>query len=154
MSKDDKAIRVTKENTTTTYRESTVVKKDGSVTHIMTSENESLKTKALRAEYAITDLVDSAMEKAVASVKAKADDLFKSGALEPGYAAAKKDSADISKLSPMLTDLIGTFERTMINIEDYHSYDEQVQILSGYKKLLEEQVNVIDSRLHFVKRVH
>jgi hypothetical protein len=34
-----------------------------------------------------------------------------------------------------------------------HSYPEQVKILTGYKKLLEEQINVIDSRINFVKRL-
>jgi hypothetical protein len=32
-------------------------------------------------------------------------------------------------------------------------YDEQVKLLTGYKKLLEEQINVINSRIDWSKRL-
>jgi hypothetical protein len=32
-------------------------------------------------------------------------------------------------------------------------YDEEVKLLTGYKKLLEEQINVINSRIDWSKRL-
>ncbi len=148
VTEEKKVVRVTKDGSTATYKETEV---RGS-THIMTNDNEELKVKALRAGDAVTDLVDSALDKAAGLVKTKADELIKSGALEPGYAAAKKDSADISRLGPLVTELATIFEDTMTVIQD-HAYEEQVRLLTGYKKLIEEQISVVDSRIHFVKRV-
>ncbi len=151
MSKE-KVVKVTKDGSTTTYREASVEASEDGSTHIMTNDNEDLKAKALRTENAVADLVDSALDKTVETIKTKANELLKSGALEPGYAAAMRDSADIGRLGPLVTDLAATFEDTITTIRN-HPYDEQVQLLTGYKKLLEEQINVIDSRIHFVKRV-
>ncbi|HEX7033606.1 MAG TPA: hypothetical protein VF172_11460 [Nitrososphaera sp.] len=148
MSEEKKVVRVTKDGSTATYKETGV---KGS-THIMTSDNEDLKIKAMRAGDAVTDLVDSALDKAAGLVKTKTDELVKSGALQPGYAAAKKDSADIGRLGPLVTELAATFEDTMTVIQG-HPYEEQAKLLTGYKKLIEEQINVVDSRIHFVKRV-
>lgn len=148
MSEEKKVVRVTKDGSMATYKETEV---KGS-THIMTDDDEDLKIKALRAGDAVTDLVDSALDKAVDAVKTKANELVESGTLDPGYAAAKKDSADIGRLGSLVTDLAATFEDTMTVIRD-HPYDEQVKLLTGYRKLIGEQISVIDSRIHFVKRV-
>jgi hypothetical protein len=32
-------------------------------------------------------------------------------------------------------------------------YDEEVKLLTGYKKLLEEQINVINARMNMAKRL-
>lgn len=53
----------------------------------------------------------------------------------------------------MVAGLATTFRDTITMIRD-HPYGEQVRLLTGYKKLLEEQINVIDSRIRFVKRAH
>lgn len=152
MSNEKKIVKVTEDDSTTTYKESVVEMREDGSTHIMTNEDEDLKVKALRAGDAVTDLVDSALDKTIDTVKTKADDLLKSGALKPGYAAERKDSAEIGRLGPLVTGLAATFEDTITMIRG-HPYEEQVPILTGYKKLLEEQINVIDSRMHFVKRV-
>jgi leucyl aminopeptidase (aminopeptidase T) len=149
---NEKVVRVTKDDSTLTYKETAVEVNEYGSTHIMTNEKESLKTKALRAGDAITDLVDTAIDKTVDKVKTKTDELSKSGAFEPGYVAAKKDSADIAQLNPLVTELVKEFEDTITMIRK-HSYEEQAEILTGYKKLLEEQINVIDSRINFVKRI-
>jgi len=151
---EDRTVRLTDEGSITkTYRETSLkVRKNGSTTHVMTNDGEDLKIKVARAEYAVTDLIDFALDKAAYTVKNKTSELLKSGAFEPGYAAAKKDSAIIGRLGHRVTDLAITFEGTITRIRE-HSYDEQVQLLKGYKKLLEEQVNIIDSRIDFVKRL-
>ncbi|MEP0824166.1 MAG: hypothetical protein HRF40_01635 [Nitrososphaera sp.] len=148
MTEKENVVRVTKDGSTATYKETEV----RGTTHIMTNDDEELKVKALRAGDAVTDLVDSALDKAADMVKTKTDEFRKSGALKPGYAAAKKDSADIGRLGPLVTELATMFEDTMTVIQD-HSYEEQVKLLTGYKKLIEEQISVVDSRIHFVKRV-
>jgi len=149
---NEKIVKVTKDDSTLTYKETAVQENEYGSTHIMTNQNESLKTKALRAGDAVTDLVDAAVDKTVDKLKAKTDELSKSGAFEPGYAAAKKDSADIAQLGPLVAELAREFEATISAIRK-HSYEEQAEILTGYKKLLEEQINVIDSRINFVKRI-
>ncbi|HXG05798.1 MAG TPA: hypothetical protein VNI77_00545 [Nitrososphaera sp.] len=143
-----KVVRVTIDDLTATYKETEV---KGS-THVMTNDNEALRVKALRAGETVADLVDSALDKAAGLVKTKADELVKSGALELGYAAAKGDSADIGRLGPLVTELAATFEDMMTVIQN-HQYEQQVKLLTGYKKLIEEQINVVDSRIHFVRRV-
>jgi len=148
----EKVVKVTKDNSTSTFKETAVEVKDEGSTHVMTNEDEELKVKAIRAADSVTDLVDSSLDKAISAVKTKANELVQSGALDPGYAAARKDAADIGRLGPRVTGLARTFEDTMTVIRD-HEYEEQVQLLAGYKKLLEEQINVIDSRIHFVKRI-
>lgn len=150
---EDKVVKATKESSTVTYKETAIDLKDDTTTHVMVSQDEDLKTKAERAGNAVSDLIDSTIDKAASSVRAKADELLKSGALEPGYAGAKKDSADISRLGPLVTKLATVFEDTMTIVRQ-QPYEEQEKLLLGYRKLLEEQTNVINSRIQFAKRVH
>jgi hypothetical protein len=150
MTLENKIAKVTKNDTTFKV---TVVNEEHDASQIMADDHEELKAKAARAGDAVTDFASSALDRAETAVKTKARSLYKSRALEPSYAAARKDSADIAHLGPALvTELATVFESTD-TMACTHSYPEQVQILTGYKKLLEEQINVIDSRIGFVKRV-
>lgn len=113
----------------------------------------TLKGKAVQAGDAVADFVNSAFDRTEDVVKTKATEFYKSRAFEPEYAAARKDSSDIANLgSERVTSLVTAFENTDTMVCN-HSYPKQVQILTGYKKLLEGQINVIDSRIDFVKRV-
>lgn len=145
MSIANKELEITEDESIPTHRE------DAS-TSIMTKKDEGLKIKAVRVGNSVGDLVDSTLDRSINAVKSKAKELYNSEVLKPGYAAARKDSADIARLGPQVTNLAIEFEDADTMICN-HSYPEQVQILTGYKKLLEEQINVIDSRIHFVKRV-
>jgi hypothetical protein len=64
---------------------------------------------------------------------------------------AKRDSQSISTLGANVEKAITVFEDTITNIRK-ESYDEQAKILTGYKKLIEEQINVINARLSMVKK--
>ena len=64
----------------------------------------------------------------------------------------RKDAHDIQTLGTKVETVITVFEETMIHIER-QEYSEQEKLLNGYKKLLEEQINVIRSRLELVKRL-
>jgi len=150
---ENKIVKIIKDDSTpATPNETSADVREGGPAHIMTNQDEGLKIKAVHAGNAISDFVESTFDKTIKVVKSKANELYKSGALEPGYAAARKDSADIARLGPLVTGLATEFEQTITMVCE-HSYSEQVHILMGYKKLLEEQINVIDSRSHFVKRV-
>ena len=48
--------------------------------------------------------------------------------------------------------LARTFEGLMTETRK-QLYSEQVHLLTGYKKLLKEQINVIDSRIHITERL-
>jgi hypothetical protein len=64
---------------------------------------------------------------------------------------AKRDSQSIQALGANVEKAITVFEDTITNIRK-ESYDKQANILTGYKKLIEEQINVIDARLSMVKK--
>ncbi len=67
--------------------------------------------------------------------------------LNPAAIAAKKDAQDIATLGESVESIARTFESLMTEISK-KSYSEQVRLLTGYKKLLKEQINVIDSRIN------
>ena len=65
-----------------------------------------------------------------------------------------KDAHDIQALGTTLVEkLTEDFENTMAEIENEPDYRMQEKRLTAYKKLLEEQMDVIDSRLKMVKRI-
>ena len=64
---------------------------------------------------------------------------------------AKRDSQSIQTLGANVEKAITVFEDTITNIRK-ESYDEQANILTGYKKIIEEQINVINARLSMVKK--
>jgi molecular chaperone GrpE (heat shock protein) len=65
-----------------------------------------------------------------------------------------KDAHEIQALSTTrLGKLTADFENTMAEIENEPDYRMQEKQLTAYKKLLEEQMDVIDSRLKMVKRI-
>ena len=64
---------------------------------------------------------------------------------------AKRDSQSIQTLGANVEKAITVFEDTITDIRK-ESYDEQANILTGYKKLIEEQINVINARLSMVKK--
>jgi hypothetical protein len=64
----------------------------------------------------------------------------------------KKDARDIQNLGSNIEGIINVFEDIMTDIRK-ERYGEQQRLLVGYKKLLEEQINVIDARLKMAKRL-
>jgi len=57
----------------------------------------------------------------------------------------QKDARDIQALGTHAENVVLVFEKTMSEIKR-EDYESQEKLLAGYKKLLEEQINVIDSR--------
>jgi hypothetical protein len=77
---------------------------------------------------------------------------FISKDINPTAIAAKKDAQDIVVLGESVEGLARTFESIMIEIRK-QPYSEQVRLLTGYKKLLKEQINVVISRIRMTESV-
>jgi hypothetical protein len=113
-------------------------------------DEESLSTKAHQAEESVLDVVDAVGAKIGSYAKEKFGELDKS--LNPNHMSAVEDSRKIKALGPMVEDLARVFEDTTTIIRKV-PYEEQVHLLIGYKKLIEEQIKVIDSRIDMAKRL-
>jgi hypothetical protein len=114
------------------------------------NDNESLSKKAHQAEESVLDVVDAVGVKVGSFAKEKFVELDK--ALNPSHMSAVQDSRQIEALGPMVEDLVRVFEDTTTMIGNV-PYEEQVGLLIGYKKLIEEQIKVIDSRINMSKRL-
>ncbi|MDP8902915.1 MAG: hypothetical protein M3M86_04005 [Thermoproteota archaeon] len=112
--------------------------------------SESLSMKAHQAEESVLDAVDAVGVKVGSFAKKKFGELDKS--LNPSHMSAVHDSRKIEALGPMVEELARVFEDTTTMIRKV-PYEEQVDLLTGYKKLLEEQIKVIDSRINMSKRL-
>jgi hypothetical protein len=126
-----------------TYSEPTsITKKEG--------DKESLSMKAHQAEESVLDVVDAVGVKVGSFAKKKIGEIEKS--LNPSYMSAVQDSRKIEALGPMVEELVRVFEDTTTMIRNV-PYEEQVDLLIGYKKLIEEQIKVIDSRINMSNRL-
>jgi len=126
-----------------TYSESPpIIKKE--------DDEESLSTKAHQAEESILDVIDAVGAKVGSYAKEKFGDLEKS--LDRNHIGALEDSHKIEALGPMVEDLARAFEDTTTIISN-EPYEEQVDLLTGYKKLIEEQIKVVDSRINMSERL-
>jgi hypothetical protein len=135
------------EDTTTTITRTTSSKNF----HLITQEEEDLTIKVRNAGDALYDLILSAIEKAKILSAQKVKELTTRD-ISPAAIAAKKDARDIAALGESVESLARTFESLMTEMRK-QPYSEQVQLLRGYKKLLKEQINVINSRINMAKRL-
>ena len=115
------------------------------------SEEESLSAKAKDAGQSLKDLITYLGQKAKAITHEKTMDL-KAEAAQAADLDIRKDARDIQKLGDNIEGIITVFENIMTDIRRQH-YGEQERLLIGYKKLLEEQINVIDAKLKMAKRL-
>ena len=114
-------------------------------------EEESISARARDVGQSLTDLVTYMGHKAKAiteqgttGLKAQADQI--------ADLDLKKDARDIQNLGSNIDNIINVFEDIMTDIRK-ERYSEQQRLLVGYKKLLEEQINVIEARLKMAKRL-
>jgi len=126
------------------------IQTDSNIISTAKSDEESISLKAHRAEESVLDVIDAVGAKVGTFTKEKLEELDKF--LSPSYLAAIQDSHKISALGPQVDDLSRVFEETMTMVGNV-SYGEQVDLLTGYKKLIEEQIKVIDSRINMAKRL-
>ena len=114
-------------------------------------EEESLSARSRDVGQSLRELVTYMGQKAKAitgqtttGLKAQADQIVDLD--------LKKDARDIQNLGSNIDNIINVFEDIMTDIRK-ERYSEQQRLLVGYKKLLEEQINVIDARLKMAKRL-
>lgn len=111
------------------------------------SQVESVSTKAKEAGLSLRELVlafgrkaKSATESTSKEIKSKATDV------------TTPDAKDVQTLGANVDTIISVFEDTMDEIHK-EDYDEQEKLLAGYKKYLESQAKVVDTRLNLAKRL-
>jgi hypothetical protein len=91
-------------------------------------------------------------KKAMTKTQEKTKEPNDKSAAETVGTSPQKDARDIQALGTYAENVVLVFEKTIAEIgrEDYES---QEKLLAAYKKLLEEQINVIDSKQRIVKRL-
>ena len=114
--------------------------------------HQSVSTKAKEAGQSLKEIVKSLGKKAKSATEQAAQQI-KDKADVSSDIDTKKDSRYIQALGENVEKVVTVFEDTMTEISNERDYDEQENLLIGYKKLLKEQINVIDSRLKMVKRL-
>ena len=151
-SESEKEVRVIKDDKVSIYKESHVKQTQDTDVHVMTDDEEDLNVKAKRAGSALEDLITASIDKAKAVTKQKSEEMARRIDSGPGAVSATKDAREISRLGPMVENLARAFEATMTDIRK-QDYEEQEKLLIGYRKLLREQINIINSMRHFAKRI-
>ena len=115
------------------------------------AEEESLSARARDVGQSLRDLITYMGQKAKAITEQGTTDL-KANAAQMAELDIKKEARDIQNLGSNIDNIINVFEDIMTDIRK-ERYGEQQRLLVGYKKLLEEQINVIDARLKMAKRL-
>jgi hypothetical protein len=118
---------------------------------LMRYEETDLTTRVRNAGDALYDSVHLSIDKAMRKSTEKAKEVATRD-INPAAIAAKKDAQDIAALGDSVEGLARTFESLMTEIRK-RPYSQQVNLLTGYKKLLKEQINVVDSRINMAKRL-
>ena len=113
-------------------------------------DEQSLSKRARETGLTLKELVNSIGRKSK-SVARQTSTQLKEEAKDDEINA--KDAADIQMLGSHIESIITIFEDTMDKIMTHPSYDEQHGMLVGFKKILKEEVNLIDARLNMAKRL-
>ncbi|HJS81384.1 MAG TPA: hypothetical protein VJ742_00965, partial [Nitrososphaera sp.] len=111
-------------------------------------EEESVSAKAREAGRSLKDLVYSLGRKTKEVTEEKTREL-KEKSVDIG---ATTDARDIQHLGGNVEKLVTVFEDTMTEIRK-EPYDQQEKLLVGYRKLLEEQINVVNARMDMARRL-
>jgi hypothetical protein len=139
--------RITTSETTATTPDSDVQTYE--VSSVSASENEeSVSTKAKEAGRSLKDLVYSLGRKTKEVTEEKTRELKEKSV----DISATADARDIQHLGGNVEKLITVFEDTMTEIRK-EPYDEQEKLLVGYRKMLEEQINVVNARMDMARRL-
>jgi hypothetical protein len=118
---------------------------------LMEDEETDLTSRVRNAGDVLYDSVLLSVDKAKRKSVEKAKELATRD-ISPAAIAAKNDARDIAALGEFVESIARTFENLITEIRK-KSYSEQVRLLTGYKKLLKEQISVIDSRINMAERL-
>ena len=111
-------------------------------------QEEPLRAKAKEAGQTLKDLIISFSRKAKAVTENTAQEI-KSKSMD---ISTTIDTKDIQSLGANINSIITTFDDTMAEIRK-EGYDEQERLLADYKKFLEVQIKVVDTRLELAKHL-
>lgn len=103
------------------------------------------------AGISFTEMIKTLGKKTVAKTEEKTKEI-KDRSIEAIDIGTQKKTKDIQALGIHAGNVVLVYEGIMFEIER-EDYETQEKLLTGYKKLLEEQVNVIDSKLRLAKRL-
>ena len=114
-------------------------------------EQSAAAAKAKKAGQSFIEMIKSLGKKAVTKTEERTKEL-KDKSIEATDIGTQTNARDIQALGIHADNVVLVYEKIMFEIarEDYKT---QEKLLAGYKKLLEEQVNVIDSKLRIAKRL-
>ena len=136
----DAEIPTTDNNIESINGEKTVRK---SKTNVKIEDYDLIVNSLKDATTSFKDVILSISKKAQ-EIRDKAEETFTVG--------AKRDARDIQALGSHVENVVKGFEETMADIKKRNYADEE-KLLKGYKKLLEEQINLINARIELVKRL-
>lgn len=122
---------------------------DNDERRVTTSEEESISAKARETGQILKELVASIGRKTRAVAEEKTGQL-KEAADDKDIAA--RDAMDIQMLGSHIDSMLAIFDSTMDRIAQ-QPYDEQQKLMVGFKKVLQEEVFVINARLNMAKRL-
>lgn len=128
----------------TSSGETTITMKEGT----STSEGE-VSAKAKESGRALKDLVVSLGRKAKATAQEKTEELKQAVEDETPLV---HDAADIQRLGDLVDYVTSNFE-DMISKIGSQPYEEQERLLIGYRRVLEEEINVINARRNLARRL-
>jgi hypothetical protein len=114
-------------------------------------EQSVVAAKAKEAGQSFIEMIKSLGKKAMTKAEEKTKEL-KDKSIETIDMGTQTNARDIQALGIDADNVVLVYERIMFEIER-EDYETQKNLLTGYKKLLEEQVNVIDSKLSLAKRL-
>ena len=155
---EDKSVESTtdKNNSKDEKEEAKILVTDNNI------ESLKAKTKARKSNSSVKiedyDLIVNSLKDATVSFKDVIHSLGKRAqeirdkAEETFTVGAKRDARDIQALGSYVETVTKGFEDTMTEIKK-RDYGDEEKILKGYKKLLEEQINLINARIEMVKRL-
>jgi hypothetical protein len=143
-------LTIKRDNNSNTTTVSTGTTTDNNFS-LMRDEETDITTRITNTGDVLYNSVLLSIDKARRKYAEKAKDVVTRD-IDPAAIAAKKDAQDIAALGESVEGLARTFENLMTEIRK-QPYSEQVRLLTGYKKLLKEQIKVVDSRINMAKRL-
>jgi hypothetical protein len=122
---------------------------DNEKSRVTVSEEESISAKAKETGQILKELVASIGRKTRAAAEEKTGQL-KEAADDKDIAA--RDAMDIQMLGSHIDSILSIFDSTMDRIAQ-QPYEDQQDLMVGFKKVLKEEIYVINARLNMARRL-
>jgi hypothetical protein len=149
---DEKKVIVVTPSTKTEYKTKSTQQQTSGERQKLQHQS-SVSAKAKEVGQSIKEKVKTVGKKTITKTEEKTKQLKDKSTQTAGIGPGK-DAHDIQALaSTRLQNVTTVFEETMNEINKEPDREGQKKKLTGYRKLLEEQINVIDSCLKMVKRL-